>query len=80
MPYKRVLVDPYGAFKMNIVEGADGGKLVVEGKTSAGIAGDLLLSPKTIETYRSRLMHKLGVDSLPDLVKFAIRHGLTSVD
>ena len=55
-------------------------QLVVEGKTSAEIGEDLHLSPKTVETYRSRMMHKLGVDSLPDLVKFAIRHGLTSVD
>lgn len=55
-------------------------QLVVEGKTSAEIAGDLLLSPKTIDTYRGRLMHKLDVDCLPDLVKFAIRHGLTSAE
>jgi DNA-binding NarL/FixJ family response regulator len=35
-----------------------------------------MLSPKTIETYRSRLMHKLDYHHLPSLVKFAIRHGL----
>lgn len=55
-------------------------QLVVEGKSSAEIASDLFLSPKTIETYRSRLMHKLGIKDLPGLVKFAIQHGMTSVD
>ena len=54
-------------------------QLVVEGKTSAQIAEALFLSVKTVETYRSRLMEKLGVADLPSLVKFAIQHGLTSV-
>jgi DNA-binding NarL/FixJ family response regulator len=49
---------------------------VVEGKSSAEIAEALLLSPKTVETYRSRLMQKLGVENLPELVKFAILHGI----
>jgi RNA polymerase sigma factor (sigma-70 family) len=52
-------------------------QLVVEGKTSAEIAETLHLSPKTIETYRSRLMDKLGLHDVPSLVKFAIQHGLT---
>ena len=54
-------------------------QLVVEGKTSAGIAAVLSLSPKTVETYRSRLMQKVGVKDLPSLVKFAIQHGLTDL-
>ena len=55
-------------------------QLVVEGKSSAEIAETLYLSPKTVETYRSRLMKKLDVNNLPSLVKFAIRHGVTSLD
>ena len=54
-------------------------KLVVEGNTSMQMATQLGLSPKSIATYRSRLMTKLGLDDLPALVKFAIRRGLTSV-
>jgi DNA-binding NarL/FixJ family response regulator len=54
-------------------------KLVVEGNTSNEMATQLGLSPKSIDTYRSRLMTKLGLDDLPALVKFAIRRGLTSV-
>jgi len=52
-------------------------QLVVEGKSSAEIARTVHLSPKTVETYRSRIMGKLGVGDVPALVKFAIQHGLT---
>lgn len=55
-------------------------QLVVEGKTSQEIASRLFLSVKTVETYRSRLMTKLGLADLPALVRFAIHHGLISVD
>jgi len=55
-------------------------QLVVEGKTSAEIAETLYLSPKTVETYRSRLMQKLRIRDVPGLVKFAIQHGLTSLE
>jgi len=55
-------------------------QLVVEGKTSAEIADILALSSKTVDTYRSRLMEKLGIFDLPGLVKFAIQHNLTSLE
>src|SRR5260221_7217188 len=55
-------------------------QLTVEGKSAAEIGASLGLSPKTIETYRSRLMHKLGLNDLPSLVKFAIQHGLTPLN
>ncbi len=55
-------------------------QLVVEGKSSAEIAEILSLSPNTVDTYRSRLMQKLGINDLPGLVKFAIQHGLISLD
>lgn len=51
----------------------------VEGRTIAETARRLGLSPKSVETYRSRLMTKLDIDDLPALVKFAIRHGITTV-
>ena len=52
-------------------------QLVVEGHSSAEIAATVHLSPKTVETYRGRLMKKLSVSNVPGLVKFAIEHGLT---
>jgi len=54
-------------------------QLVVEGKSSADIAQTLFISPKTVETYRSRLMQKLGISDLPGLIKFSIQHGITSL-
>lgn len=54
--------------------------LVVRGQTSAVIAQALNLSPKTVESYRSRLMAKLGVDDVTALVRLAIREGLISAD
>ncbi len=53
-------------------------QLIVEGHTSVEVAQRLHLSPKTVETYRARLMHKLGVSDFPSLIKFAITHGVTS--
>jgi DNA-binding NarL/FixJ family response regulator len=55
-------------------------QLIAEGHTSVEVARMLSLSPKTVETYRSRLMQKIGVEDVVGLVKFAILHGLTSVD
>ncbi|MGE5123085.1 MAG: response regulator [Acidobacteriaceae bacterium] len=53
---------------------------VVEGKTSVEIGKQLHLSPKTVESYRSRMMQKLGISDLPELIKFAIKHGLISLE
>lgn len=67
-------IDPLGTLssrERQILQG------VAEGKSTADIARSLYLSPKTIDTYRSRLMHKLGIDNLAGLVRFAIASGLT---
>ena len=55
-------------------------QLVAEGKSSVQIAEILCLSPKTVETYRGRLMEKLKIHDLPNLVKFAIQHGLIGLE
>jgi RNA polymerase sigma factor (sigma-70 family) len=55
-------------------------QLVVEGRSSAEIAEILHLSPKTVDTYRYRVMQKLNLNDLPSLVKFAIQHGLTPLE
>jgi DNA-binding NarL/FixJ family response regulator len=47
--------------------------MVVIGQSSAEIGLELHLSPKTVATYRSRLMAKLGVSDVPGLVRMAIR-------
>lgn len=53
-------------------------QFAVEGHTISDTARALALSPKTVETYRSRAMRKLGVVGIAGLVKYAIRHGITS--
>ena len=50
--------------------------MVVNGQSSSEIGLDLHLSPKTVATYRSRLMAKLGVSDVPGLVRLAIRNKL----
>ncbi|MGH9808184.1 MAG: LuxR C-terminal-related transcriptional regulator, partial [Terriglobia bacterium] len=52
--------------------------LMVEGCTSVEIGTRFGVSPKSVDTYRSRLMAKLGISDLPSLVKLALRHGLTT--
>jgi DNA-binding NarL/FixJ family response regulator len=52
--------------------------LVIDGLSSVEIGERLSLSPKTVESYRSRMMQKLGVTDLPGLIKFAMRAGLIS--
>lgn len=54
-------------------------QLVAEGMTSAAIALLLGISAKSVETYRSRLMHKVGCGSVAALVKYAIRNGITGL-
>jgi len=55
-------------------------QLVAEGRTSAEIGTRLSLSSKTVDTYRSRLMAKLGIQDLAGLVRFAIQHGVIAVE
>jgi DNA-binding NarL/FixJ family response regulator len=51
-------------------------RLLAAGQRTKEIAERLNISAKTVETYRSRIMVKLGIDNVPGLVKFAIRAGL----
>jgi two-component system response regulator NreC len=54
-------------------------QLIAEGKSTKQIARELYVSPKTIEWHRSQLMKKLHIESIAELVKYAISEGLTSV-
>jgi len=52
-------------------------QLIAEGKTTKVVAKELYVSPKTIEWHRGQLMKKLGVESIAELVRYAISEGLT---
>jgi len=55
-------------------------KLLVEGKPSKEIALLLDISIQAVDAGRRRIMQKLDVESFVDLIKYAIREGLTSID
>ena len=55
-------------------------KLVAEGKSTKDIAAELEVSAKTVETHRAHLMSKLQLRSVAELTKYAIRHGLTTLE
>jgi DNA-binding CsgD family transcriptional regulator len=46
------------------------------GRTVKEVAAELRLSPKTVSTYRTRLMEKMRFQSTAELVKYAAAHGL----
>ncbi len=50
------------------------------GHTNAEIAEKLFLSDRTVETHRNRVMHKLGLKTRAELVRFAIDNGLLKMD
>ena len=55
-------------------------QLLAEGNSTKEIASHLIVSVKTIETYRQHIMEKLDLHSIADLTKYAIRSGLTSLE
>ena len=51
-------------------------RLLAAGRAVKEIAAQLSLSAKTVSTYRTRVLEKLGVKSTVDLVRYALKHGL----
>jgi DNA-binding NarL/FixJ family response regulator len=55
-------------------------QMLAEGKSTKLIASRLHISPKTSDANRRRIMNKLGISSLAELTKYAIRKGITSTE
>lgn len=53
-------------------------QLLAEGKLNRDVSGALGISVKTVETHRARVMRKLGVKTVADLVRYAVRNGITT--
>jgi len=55
-------------------------QLIAEGKATQEIADTLYISVKTVEAHRVKIKTKLKLNSIPELTKYAIREGLTSLE
>ena len=55
-------------------------KLAAQGLNNAEIGTQLAISPRTAETHRSRMMHKLGLRTQTELVRYAIKRGILPLD
>jgi DNA-binding NarL/FixJ family response regulator len=55
-------------------------EFVARGHTNAEIADRLGLSRRTVETHRARMMHKLGLETQADAIRFALRRGLLPIE
>jgi two-component system invasion response regulator UvrY len=55
-------------------------RMIVSGNSTTDIASRLNVSAKTVSTHKKNMMTKLALDSTTDLVKYAVRNGLVSVD
>ena len=65
-----VPIDPLTARERQVLQ------LVAEGNTTKEIAQKISVGAKTAESYRARIMQKLGIHHTAGLVRYAIRHGL----
>lgn len=85
------LIDPLIAdYAQRLAEGAEPPRLtarerevlqlIAEGRTTAQIADQLNVTEKTVGNHRQHLKEKLGLNGVPELTKYAIREGITSLD
>jgi DNA-binding NarL/FixJ family response regulator len=55
-------------------------QMAAEGLTTSAIAKRLSISPRTAELHRSRMMDKLGLHSQTELIIYALKRGILSID
>jgi DNA-binding NarL/FixJ family response regulator len=55
-------------------------QLAAQSCNNADIASRLSISPRTVESYRTNVMRKLGLRTQADLIRYALRHGILQVD
>jgi DNA-binding NarL/FixJ family response regulator len=85
-PVSKPVIDDYFQ-RIGMPDAADGMtprqrevlKRIAEGASTKEIAFELDLSVKTIETYRSQIMDKLGIRDIAGLVRYAVRHGIVAL-
>ncbi|MHC4165804.1 MAG: response regulator [Planctomycetota bacterium] len=72
--------DPKSAFWVLSQREREVLQLLAEGNTTKQVARQLHISPKTVEAHRLNIMHKLGIDNLAQLTKYALQEGLTPLE
>jgi DNA-binding NarL/FixJ family response regulator len=55
-------------------------QLAAQSCNNADVASRLSISPRTVESYRTNVMHKLGLRTQTDLIRYALRQGILQVD
>lgn len=76
--YQRGFVSSNTAFSLLTTREREVLKLIADGKSTAQIAEYLSISVKTVDSHRWNIMAKLGLHSIAELTKFALREDLTS--
>ena len=69
------LCPEYSAGRCALCTPSGGGRLLAEGKTNKEIAAKLGITVRTVETHRAKIMLKLGLHSLAEIIHYAMRHG-----
>lgn len=76
------LADPQEGSALSVLSGREREvmQLIADGRSTKEIAGDLHLSVKTVESHRKQIMDKLGLHSVAELTKYAVREGLSPLE
>jgi DNA-binding NarL/FixJ family response regulator len=72
--------EPNSAYSVLTIREREVLQLMAEGRSTQQIATTLCVSTKTVEAHRKQIMNKVGIHSVAELTKYAIRQGLTSLD
>lgn len=77
---RKIMDTPSDAYETLTTREREIFQMTAEGRTSQEIGDKLTISPRTVEVHRSNLMTKLGLRNQTDLIRFAIKRGIISMD
>ena len=77
---RKILDTPSDAYETLTTREREILQMTAEGRTSQEVGDKLTISPRTVEVHRSNLMNKLGLHNQTELIRFAIKRGIISMD
>ena len=77
---RRIIDTPTDAYETLTSREREILQMTAEGRTSQEIGEKLIISPRTVEIHRRNLINKLGIKNQADLIRFAIKRGIISMD